>query len=93
MSADLLRPLNTLNPWQRIKVRQANGSYKPGYVITAHDHGLKLGLDNRPTIVPGQLGITVIAEQVRVRNTITGEMAVDTIFFQLPSTALVLLDE
>lgn len=92
MSDQILRPITTCNPWQKIKLRDKHtGQWQAGYVVIGHDLGIrqKVALSGREVNdfelykVPGS---TVVGMQGQYQNRSGWK------FYQIKSTAMVELD-
>lgn len=84
----LLRPISTLNPWQKCKLRDRDtGLYVGGYVVVGHDMMVEVSLDNKTHKFSDSPGATVVCSE-RHQNGAKGQL-----FMTVRSTAMVELDE
>lgn len=92
----LLVPIASLNPWQRIKMRdKATNLMVGGYTVVAHNKAIAPGIVLESMDLDGMVnyrltdtpGATVVANQGQHRG------ATGWRFYTVPSTTLVQLDE
>lgn len=84
----ILRPISTVNQWQKIKMRErlpgGRSVWKSGYTVVGHELGIHPTI--RDKLVPS-IGTTVVSGQSWQNARVV------TAFFQVVSTTLVEIDE